>query len=182
MKKVAIIIGSSRPGRIGANVSHWVMTKLPQNDDVSYEIIDLKEWNLPMFDEVMPPMMGQYQNDHTKKWAAKISEFTGFVFVSPEYNAGYSAATKNAIDYLKAEWEDKAVTIVIYGYGGGASANHQLAEVFTRLKMKLTATLPAMPFTQDAFGPDFQIKDMEATFGNSSAAITKAGNELIALL
>ena len=66
MKKVGVVIGSSRPGRIGAQVADWVLTKLPKNDEVEYELIDLQKWDLPMFDEVLPPMMGQYNNDHTK--------------------------------------------------------------------------------------------------------------------
>lgn len=180
-KKVGIIIGSSRPSRIGANITNWVSSKLPKSVDIVYEIVDLIEADLPLLDEVMPPMMGQYHNEHTKKWSEKVKGLDAFVVVTPEYNAGYSAVLKNAIDYLHAEWQEKPITVISYGYGGGASANHQLVEVFTRLKMKVTETLPKMSFTQDSFGQDGQIADFEATFGSHAADITKAGKELLAI-
>ena len=178
-KNIAVIIGTTRPSRIGANVTNWVISRLPVKDGIVYEIIDLAEWNLPIFDEAKSPMMGQYQNDHTKKWSAKISEFDGFVIVSAEYNAGYPAALKNAVDYLAAEWKDKPIAIVTYGYTGGASANNQLDEVFTRLKMKVTPTKPKLFFSEGIFGEDGQIKDIEEAFGKHAADIAKAGEELI---
>lgn len=179
-KNIAIIIGSTRPSRIGANVTNWVVSKLPAKDGVVYETIDLAEWNLPMFDEPISPMMGQYQNDHTKKWSAKISEFDGFVVVSSEYNAGYPAALKNAIDYLANEWKDKPVAVITYGYTGGASANNQLDEVFTRLKMKVVSTKPQLYFSEGIFGEDGQITDIETAFGKYAGDITIAGEELVA--
>ena len=181
-KKIAVIIGSSRPGRIGANITHWVVANLPKNDDITYEVIDLAEQNLPMFDEAMPPMMMQYQNEHTKQWSAKISEYSGFVFVTPEYNAGYPAVLKNAIDYLLVEWKAGVVTIVSYGWSGGASANHQLKEVFERIGSKITKTLPQVTLTKESFGEDHQIKDIDTTFAAFAGDITKAGEELISAL
>lgn len=179
-KKIAVITGSTRPTRIGANITNWVVTKLPQFDDVSYEVVDLADWDLPMFNEPLPPMMGQYQHEETKKWSAKIGEFDGFVIVSPEYNAGYPAVLKNAIDYLHAEWKEKPVTIVTYGYSGGASANNQLKDVFVRLNSKVTETRPTLTFSDGIFGDDYQIKDIEAAFGASTSDIQKAGQELLA--
>ena len=180
--KIGVIIGSSRPSRIGANVTNWVANLLPKSDEVSYEVIDLKDQKLPFLDEIMPPMMGQYHNAHTKQWSDKIGGLDGFVIVTPEYNAGYPAILKNAIDYLKAEWQDKPVTIVSYGYSGGASANHQLVEVFTRIGSKLTETLPKLTFTQDSFGPDYQIANLVVTFGKYASDVTRAGQELLAEL
>lgn len=179
-KKVAIIIGSTRPTRIGANVANWVITKLPESSDVTYELVDLADWNLPLFNEPLPPMMGQYQYEETKKWSAKISEFDGYVVISPEYNAGYPAVLKNAIDYLHAEWKEKPVTIITYGHSGGASANNQLKDVFVRLNSKVTETRPILTFSAGIFSDDYQIKDIEAAFGSSAADIKKAGEELLA--
>jgi NAD(P)H-dependent FMN reductase len=179
-KKIAVIMGSTRPGRINENVSKWVISKMP-SDGAEYELIDLAEVNLPMFNEPMPPMMGQYQFEYTKQWSTKISEFDGFVFVSPEYNAGYPAVLKNAIDYLCNEWADKPVTVVSYGYTGGASANNQLKEVLERLKMKVTATLPTMYFSEGIFGANYQITDMDTAFAKNIEDIAKAGAELLAL-
>lgn len=177
-KKIAVIIGTTRPGRIGENIAKWVVTKLPQ-DDTTYELIDLGEENLPMFDEPMPPMMGQYQFEHTKNWSAKVSGFDGFVVVSPEYNAGYPAVLKNAIDYLCKEWSDKPVTIVTYGYTGGASASNQLKEVFTRLKSRVTDILPTLYFSDGIFGADYQITDLDTAFAKHAGDIHAAGKQLI---
>ena len=177
-KKIAVIIGSTRPGRIGENITNWVISKLPSND-TTYEVIDLGVVNLPIFNEPMPPMMGQYQFAHTKDWSAKISGYDGVVVVSPEYNAGYPAVLKNAIDYLCNEWKDKPVTIVTYGYTGGASANNQLREVFTRLNSRVTETLPTLHFSDGIFGDDYQVADLDTAFGAHVEDITKAGQELI---
>lgn len=178
-KKIAVIIGSTRPGRIAENISKWVVSKLPQ-DGATYEMIDLNDINLPMFNEPMPPMMGQYQFDYTKNWSAKISGYDGVMVVSPEYNAGYPAVLKNAIDYLCNEWKEKPVAIVTYGYTGGASANNQLKEVFVRLNARLTNTLPTLYFSDGIFGEDYQITDLDTAFGKHIEDITKSGEELLA--
>ena len=183
MSKVGLIIGSSRPGRIGAQVTEWVQSKLPVVVGVSYELIDLAEWDMPMFDEVMSPTMGQYNNAHTKKWAAHIADLQGFVIVTPEYNAGYPAVLKNAIDYLKAEWKDKPTLVVSYGWDGGLSANNQLREVLARVGNKLVEAHPALKFTgPDMFGEDGKVKDVEATFGSKADEVTQAGQQLVDLL
>jgi NAD(P)H-dependent FMN reductase len=179
-KKIAVIIGSTRPGRIGENISKWVISKMPQAG-ATYELIDLAQVNLPMFNEPMPPMMGQYQFDYTKDWSAKISGYDCVVIVSPEYNAGYPAVLKNAIDYLCNEWKEKPVSIVSYGYTGGASANNQLKEVFVRLNSKVTATLPTLFFSDGIFGADYQITDIDTAFAKNIEDIAKAGAELLAL-
>src|ERR1700726_2374850 len=84
------------------------------------EIVDIKDFNLPLLDEPVPAAMGQYSRPHTKAWAAKIEQFDAFVFVTPEYNHGPSAALRNAIDFLHREWNNKAVGFVGYGGNGGA--------------------------------------------------------------
>lgn len=182
MSTIGVIMGSSRPGRNGDSITEWVLSLLPKKDGVTYELIDLREENLPMFDEVMPPMMQQYQNEHTKKWAAKIGGMQGFVVVSPEYNAGYPAVLKNAIDYLKAEWQNKPIMLVTYGWSGGASANNQLKEVFTRIETKFTETRPQMVFTQESFGEAGKLKASAEVFAQYADDVKKAGQELLELL
>jgi NAD(P)H-dependent FMN reductase len=179
-KNIAVIIGSTRASRISVKLTDWVISKLP-TEGATYEVVDLAEWNLPMFDELLSPAKGQYTGEHTKKWSAKIKEFDGFIVVSPEYNAGYPAALKNAIDYLYAEWADKPVVVVTYGYGGGASSNNQIKEVLLRLKMRVTPTSPMLPFSDGIFSEDGQLKDAEAAFGTQSSEITKAGEELLSI-
>jgi NAD(P)H-dependent FMN reductase len=119
MPKIAIIIGSTRPGRRGADVAKWVYDVAVKRDDAEFEILDLLDFKLPHLDEVMPAVTGQYENDHTRAWSAAIDGFDGFVFVTPEYNHSTSGALKNAIDFLYREWNNKAAGFV--SYGGGAS-------------------------------------------------------------
>jgi len=104
MLKVAIIIGSTRPGRKAEVVARWVYDIASKRSDAAFEIVDIKDFNLPLLDEPVPAAMGQYSQPHTKAWAAKIEQFDAFVFVTPEYNHGPSAALKNAIDFLHREW------------------------------------------------------------------------------
>jgi NAD(P)H-dependent FMN reductase len=133
MVRIAIILGSTRPGRIGEAVAHWVHGIAGQRKDAEYEFVDIKDFNLPLLDEPVPPARGQYSKPHTKAWAAKIASFDGFVFVSPEYNHGISGALKNAIDFLYAEWNNKAAGFVSYGSAGGARAVESLRLVMGEL-------------------------------------------------
>jgi NAD(P)H-dependent FMN reductase len=106
-----------------------------QRDDATFDLIDLVDYPLPHLDEPLPPIMGQYQNEHTKQWAATIDAFDGFVMVTPEYNHATSGVLKNAIDYLYAEWNNKAVGFVSYGAVGGARAAEHLRLVSGELKL-----------------------------------------------
>src|SRR5437870_13547129 len=126
MIKIAIILGSTRPNRNGEAVAKWVYEVAKKRSDAEFELVDIKDFNLPLLDEPVPPIMGQYSKLHTKRWAAKIGSFDGYVFVTPEYNHGTSGALKNAIDFLFAEWNDKAAGFVSYGGVGGARAGEQL--------------------------------------------------------
>ncbi len=126
MLKIAIIIGSTRPGRNGEAVAKWVYEIAQKRTDAEFELVDIKDFNLPLLDEPVPPIMGQYSKPHTKVWAAKIGSFDAYVFVTPEYNHGTSGALKNAIDFLFAEWSNKAAGFVSYGGASGARAVEQL--------------------------------------------------------
>src|SRR6187401_2277412 len=133
MIKIAIILGSTRPGRNGEAVAKWVSEIAQKRNDAEFELVDIKEFNLPLLDEPVPPSMGQYSKPHTKAWAAKIGSFDGYVLVAPEYNHGISGALKNAIDFLFAEWNNKAAGFVSYGSAGGARAVEQLRLVLAEL-------------------------------------------------
>lgn len=135
MLKVAIIIGSTRPGRKADTVADWVLNIAARRDDASFEIVDIADFDLPLLDEPMPPSMGQYSQPHTKAWAARIADFDAFVFVTPEYNHSMSGSLKNAIDFLYREWNDKAAGFVSYGSVGGARAVEQLRLVMGELKI-----------------------------------------------
>jgi NAD(P)H-dependent FMN reductase len=133
MVKIGIILGSTRPGRNGEAVAKWVYEIAKKRTDAEFELVDIEEYDLPLLDEPVPPSMGKYSKPHTKKWAAKIASFDGFVFVTPEYNHGTSGALKNAIDFLFAEWNNKAAGFVSYGSAMGVRAVEHLRLIMAEL-------------------------------------------------
>ncbi|WP_351225902.1 NAD(P)H-dependent oxidoreductase [Streptomyces sp. NPDC002133] len=135
MTKIGIILGSTRPGRNGEAVAHWVHEVAAQRTDAEYELVDLLDYKLPLLDEPAPAAMGQYSQPHTHEWAAKIASFDGFVIVTPEYNHSVPGALKNAIDFLCAEWNNKAVGFVSYGSTGGTRAVEHLRLIAGELQM-----------------------------------------------
>lgn len=149
MTNIAIILGSTRPGRNGEAVAKWVLEKAAARTDATYELVDLADYPLPHLDEAMPPSMGQYANEHTKQWAAKIAEFDGYIFVTPEYNHSTSGVLKNAIDYLYSEWNNKAAGFVSYGSVGGTRAVEHLRLVAAELKMATVRSQVALSLYTD---------------------------------
>jgi NAD(P)H-dependent FMN reductase len=133
--KFAIIIGSTRPGRVGEAVARWAYDLARKRTDAEFELVDIRDFNLPLLDEPVPPSQGKYSKEHTKKWAAKIASFDGYVFVTPEYNHGICGALKNAIDFLFAEWNNKAAGFVGYGSAGGARAVEHLRLVMAEVQV-----------------------------------------------
>ncbi len=120
--KIQVILGSTRPNRVGENVAKWVIESAKNRKDAEFELVDVADYKLPLLDEPMPPMMNQYTKDHTKKWSDKISEADGYIFVTGEYNRSIPGAFKNAVDFLNAEWRNKSLGFVSYGSAGGARA------------------------------------------------------------
>lgn len=135
MTKIGIIIGSTRPGRNGEAVAKWVYEIAKQRTDAEFEIVDIADFNLPLYDEPVPPSMGGYSHEHTKVWSAKIASLDGFVFVTPEYNRATSGALKNAIDFLYNEWNNKAAGFVGYGSFLGARAVENLRLIMGELQV-----------------------------------------------
>ena len=135
MLKIGIILGSTRPGRNGEAVAKWVLERAQQRKDAEYELVDIADYNLPLLDEPVPPSMGQYSKDHTKRWAAKVASFDAYVFVTPEYNHATSGALKNAIDFVYAEWNNKAAGFVAYGSAGGVRAVENLRLIMAELQI-----------------------------------------------
>jgi NAD(P)H-dependent FMN reductase len=133
--KIAIILGSTRPGRNGKAVADWVFGKALARIGADYDLIDLADHPLPHMDEPMSPMLGQHAGEHTKTWAATIAPYDGYIFVTPEYNHSTSGVLKNAIDYLYAEWNNKAAAFVSYGSVGGARAVEHLRAVCSELQI-----------------------------------------------
>ena len=135
MLRIAIILGSTRPGRNTEAVARWVFDYARERGDADYELVDIAEFDLPLLDEPVPPSQKKYSKDHTRRWAAKIASFDGFVFVTPEYNHSTSAALKNAIDYLYAEWNNKAAGFVSFGSSGGTRAVEHLRTIMAELQI-----------------------------------------------
>lgn len=135
MLKIGIIIGSTRPGRNGEAVARWIHEKATTRTDATFELVDIKDFNLPLYDEPGFPAMQQYQHEHTRRWSEKIASFDGYIFVTPEYNHAAGPALINAVDFLYNEWNNKAVGFVGYGSLGGARAIENLRLIVGELQM-----------------------------------------------
>lgn len=135
MVKIGIIMGSTRPGRNTEAVAKWVYDIAKGRKDAEFELVDIADYNLPLLDEPVPPSMGQYSKEHTKKWSSKIASFDGYVFVTPEYNRATTGALKNAIDYLYHEWNNKAAGFVGFGSAGGTRAVENLRLIMGELQV-----------------------------------------------
>src|SRR5688500_8279607 len=135
MLKIGIILGSTRPGRNGEAVAKWVLEQTKKRNDAEFELVDIADYNLPLLDEPVPPSMGKYSKEHTKRWSAKVASLDAYVFVSPEYNHATSGALKNALDFLYGEWNNKAAGFVSYGSAGGVRAVENLRLIAAELQI-----------------------------------------------
>jgi len=154
MARIAIIVGSTRPRRRAAMVTDWVSEVAHRHvaesgDTATFEVVDLADYDLPVLDEELPGIFGQYAHPHTRRWADTIASFDGFVFVTPEYNHSVPAALKNALDYLFAEWNDKAAGFVGYGLQGGTRAVEHLRLVMAELQVADVRTQVALSLFAD---------------------------------
>jgi NAD(P)H-dependent FMN reductase len=149
MLRIGVILGSTRPGRLGEQVADWVMDHVKERSDAEYELVDLIDHPLPHLDEPKPPSMGRYTKDHTKKWAEVIDGFDGFVVVTPEYNHSLPGVLKNAFDYLYAEWNNKSVGFVSYGSAGGVRAVEHLRLIAGELQLADVRVAVSLPFASE---------------------------------
>jgi NAD(P)H-dependent FMN reductase len=138
--RLSVVIASTRPTRIGHHVAAWVVASLdhlavPQARQLAVTVHDLREVALPFLDEPGQPADGHYVHDHTRRWSAAMSATDALVLVMPEYNRGYNAALKNAIDYLYTEWEELPVGLVGYGWHGASYAKSALRQTLERVRM-----------------------------------------------
>ncbi|NMR19059.1 NADPH-dependent FMN reductase [Cellulomonas fimi] len=135
MTKIAIVTGSMRPGRQSLNVAHWVKSIADQRPDAEFEIVDIADFDLPVWQEATPPSWGPAQSAEGQTWSAKMAEFDGFVFVVSEYNHSITGALKNALDYLSPELTNKAAGFVSYGSAGGARAVEHLRGILSEMQV-----------------------------------------------
>ncbi|BCB78043.1 NAD(P)H-dependent oxidoreductase [Phytohabitans flavus] len=150
MTAIGIIVGSTRPGGVGTDVGRWVHEIASLRGDATFELLDLREFDLPLLDEPVPAAAasGAYSKPHTRRWAEKVASFDGYVFVTPEYNHSVPAALKNAIDYLYPEWHHKAAGFVGYGVDGGVRAMEHLRQVMGQIRIAaVSAYVPLSLYT-----------------------------------
>ncbi|HEX5994263.1 MAG TPA: NAD(P)H-dependent oxidoreductase [Jiangellales bacterium] len=157
MIRIAVVVGSTRPGRRGQSVARWVANTAAAHPAVTdgraaVEVVDLAAFDLPLLDEPVPAAFASYAHAHTRRWADTVAGFDGFVFVIPEYNHSFPAALKNAIDFLYAEWHDKAAGIVGYGVDGGVRAIEHLRQVLAELRVADVRTAVTLSLSEDFTG------------------------------
>lgn len=146
MPTLTVIIASTRPGRAGLPIGHWFAGRAGAHGSFDVRVVDLAELALPLLDEPHHPRLGQYVHQHSKDWSATVAGSDAFVLVTPEYNHGYPASLKNALDYLHAEWAHKPVGFVSYGgVAAGTRAVQQLKPVLAALKMLPVVEAVAIP-------------------------------------
>ena len=164
MLKIAIVTGITRPGRLNEQVAQWVLEEARKRGDAEYTLVDIADYHLPLLDEPLSAGYGQYAHPHTRAWADAIRPFDGFVFVTPEYNHSVSGALKNALDYLYAEWNNKAAGFVSYGTAGGVRAVEHLRGIAGELQLADVRAQVFFSLSTDfenfsAFRPDPSKKD-----------------------
>lgn len=159
MPNLMVVIASTRPTRVGMAVGRWFVDRATEHPAFDVDLVDLAELDLPFMDEPEHPRFARYVHDHTRRWSARVKAADAFVFVTPEYNHGYNAPLKNAIDFLHHEWEYKPVGFVSYGgVAAGTRAVQQLKPVVAVLRMTPLSDAVYIPFVQQHLNQDRQFQ------------------------
>ena len=162
MPKLIVVIASTRPGRVGLPVGEWFAARARAHGGFEVEVVDLAELRLPLMDEPNHPRLRQYANEHTKAWSAQVGEADAFVLVTPEYNHGFTAPLKNALDYLHHEWQYKPVGFVSYGgIAAGTRAMQMLKPVLVALKLTPVMEAVNVPFVRQFIDDEEQFSPNE---------------------
>ena len=162
VRRVAVVIGSTRHGRICPGIAAWVSAVARVGGTLRYETLDLAEVNLPFLDEPLMAALGNYEHEHTKAWSRIVSAYDGFIFVFPQYNWGYPAPLKNALDFLYAEWAEKPASFVTYGTHGGSRAADQFSGLLRGLHMIELADHLEVVITDEDVDASWQLRDLDA--------------------
>ncbi len=157
-----ILIASTRPGRVGLPVAEWFADRARSHGGFEVDLADLAQINLPMMDEPNHPRLRRYTHQHTREWSARVAAAAAFAFVMPEYNFGFNAPLKNAIDYLHQEWQHKPVGFVSYGgVSAGTRAVQMIKQVVTALKMVALPEAVSIPFVAQLLDEQRRLKPNE---------------------
>lgn len=163
VSRIAVVVGSTRPNRICGVVASWVRDSLQDGSPLQYELLDLADVDLPLLDEPLKPALQQYQHEHTRQWSRRVDSLDGFLFVFPQYNWGYPAALKNALDYLYVEWWDKPASVYTYGTRGGGKGAQQLQTVLRGLHMNVLDVHVEAVITDDDVDDRWQLPSPNST-------------------
>jgi NAD(P)H-dependent FMN reductase len=171
--KIGVIISSTRPTRFGDLPAKWILDKANERPEIDAELVDLRDFDLPFFDEVASNAWAPSQNANAVKWQNKIGEFDGYIFVVAEYNRAITGALKNAIDQAYVEWNNKTFGAVGYGSVGGARAIENLRTIGVELQMASTRSavhIAGADFmsVHPGFGGTKAISEIEGAIGNSA--------------
>ena len=178
LPRIAVVIGSNRPQRICPEIAAWVQRALRAAELNEVELVDLQEIDLPFLDEPIMAARGRYEHEHTARWSELVRSYDGFVFVFPQYNWGYPAVLKNALDFLYDEWADKPAGLVTYGSRGGGLAATQLRQVLQGLHMRSTETNIELKTDEAMLTDDGNFHDIDAAFADHLAQVTALATEL----
>jgi len=178
---VLVIMGSTRSARVCPMIAEWILRLARVRADFHYELIDLADWRLPLDDEPAIPATGRYAREHTRAWSEKINSAQAVVFVTPQYNWGYPAALKNAIDHLHREWRDKPAVIITYGGHGGTKCSEQLKQVAEAVKLRLVSIRPALVLPEAVIREGVAL-DPHRDFSDHVASVHSAFAELADVL
>jgi NAD(P)H-dependent FMN reductase len=176
--RIAVVVGSNRPRRICDQIAAWVQRALRDAGLGETGLIDLQEIGLPFLDEPDMPAHGRYEHEHTIRWSALISSYDGFVFVFPQYNWGYPAVLKNALDFLYDEWSGKPAGLVTYGTRGGGLAAAQLEQVLQGLHMRPTETNVELKTDSTMLTDAGRLRDGDAVLAGYRPQVTALATEL----
>ena len=177
--KIQVIVGSTREGRFSEKPARWVAERLAERGDMEVEVVDLRDYDLPFFEQAAPPSLwdGEHPSEEIARWARKVEAADGYVVVTPEYNHGYSAVLKNALDHAFPEWHRKPIAFVSWGNVGGARAVEQLREVAIELEMApIRHSVHIMP---EVLIPGLQSDYDPALFEPNEAKLEALGEDLV---
>lgn len=169
-----VIVASTRPGRVGPAFARWFTARAEADGWFDVEVVDLAELALPFLDEPEHPRLGRYRHEHTRRWSATVDRADAFVVCTPEYNHGYPAPLKNALDFLHAEWADKPVGFLSYGgVSAGTRSVQQLKQVVAALRMVPAVEAVTVPSAGSVVGPDGEVRATGAMDSAADAMLTE---------
>lgn len=180
--RIAIVIGSTRPSRISAGIAEWARDALAAESALDYELLDLADVDLPVLDEPRMAALGQYEHAHTRAWSERVLGFDGFLFLFPQYNWGYPAVLKNAIDFLYSEWRGRPASVFTFGTRGGVMAADQLTQVLNGVHMRVLDARVTAVISKADLDDEWQLIDIAATLAPTRAALREIDAEFAAAI